>query len=833
MKTLIKFIFFIVVGAHALNAQTQQHYSSSDIHNKIKKLNFLGSALYVGAHPDDENTSMISYLSNKTNAQVGYLSLTRGDGGQNLIGSEMRELLGVIRTQELLAARRIDGGEQFFSRANDFGFSKNPTETFEFWNRNKVLADVVWVFRTFKPDVVINRFNHRTEGDTHGHHTASAILSTEAFDLSGAEQEFTEQLAYTDAWQPQRLYFNDSWFFYGSKEKYQEADHSGFTELDLGAYLPVLGQSNNEISALSRSQHKSQGFGSAGERGVDNTYIEPIKGDFEGNDEDLFAGINTTWNRLEGGEAIADTLEKVEEDFDFEQPEKSLPQLLNAYKKIKELSDEHWREVKIKEIEEIIIASAGLYLEASTSEKQGTPGQEVPIAFEAINRSSADIQLKEIECSNGEKIFKTDTTLKNNKRYLKEEDLEVKEDLNYTSPYWLQEAHSLGMYEVDDQDMIGLPETPAQLIATFKLEVNGVALKIDRELIYKSTSQIEGERKEPFAIVPDASLAMNNKTLMFEDDAAKEIKVKIKAYKENLSGTLRLNHPEGWTVEPEEIDVEIDDKGSTKTEKFTIAPPQEEDEGELKPEFSTTENVFSDELHVLDYEHIPTKTVLLPAKTKVNRLAIKTKGNHIAYVKGAGDEMPQSLEEIGYQVTTLNAKDISSEELEKYDAVVLGIRIYNMEEDILLNQKALFAYVEQGGTLITQYSQLNGLITEEIAPYDLKLSDKRVTDEESDVQFLASDHPVLNQPNKITQTDFDNWVQERGLYFAEEWSNEFTPIFGMHDPDEDELEGSLLVADYGKGHFVYTGLSFFRQLPAGVPGAYRLFANILALGQEE
>lgn len=811
-------------------AQTQQELSSGEIYKKIEKLNFLGNVLYVGAHPDDENTAMISYLSNKTNARVGYLSMNRGDGGQNIIGTEIRELLGVIRTEELLAARRIDGGEQFFTRSNDFGFSKNPTETFKFWDKQKVLSDVVRIFRKFRPDVIIDRFNHRTEGDTHGHHTASALLSVEAFDLAGKKDQFTDQLDQFEPWQPKRLYFNDSCFFYGSKEKYHQADHSSFLTVEQGVYLPVLGKSNSEIASLSRSQHRSQGFGMLIERGSDKSYFEPIKGNLEGAQQGVFTGINTTWSRVKGGKAIGKILYKVQTDFDFTAPEKSIPNLLKAYKLIQNLKDKYWRSLKSKEIEEVITASAGLYLEAFTDQKTGTRGEELPINFEAINRSSAQIELKSIhlkQLDNSE--VEVHQELGKNKEYTESIPFTIPENSGYSSPYWLRKTHSLGMYNVENLDLIGLPQTPPQLVAQFDIVIGGVEITVDRELIYKASSQIEGEIKEPFAVVPAASVSMEHKVLVFPDNSSRTLQVEVEAFRDDLKGILSLEVPKEWEITPEKIEVDLTRKQDRKKYKFEITPPKDQSEANVKPRLKVNGGEFTKTLHTIDYSHIPTRYVMLPAQTKLNRIEIKTQGERIAYIKGAGDVVPDGLREIGYQVTELEASDISLEKLRKYDAVILGIRIYNVNEDVIRKQNILFDYVKQGGTLVTQYSQVMGLKTDKIAPYPLKMSSKRVTDEESDIRFLKPEHPVLNSPNKITQQDFEGWVQERGLYFPSEWSKEFTPILGMQDQGEEELQGSLLVAKYGKGHYVYTGLSFFRELPAGVPGAYRLFANILAL----
>lgn len=824
-KNLGLILFFL--STMVLTAQRQQTYTSADLYKKIEKLNFLGSVLYVGAHPDDENTAMISYFSNIKNARTAYLSMNRGDGGQNIIGPEMRELLGVIRTEELLAARNIDGGEQFFTRANDFGFSKNPTETFHFWDQEKVLNDVVLTFRKFRPDVVINRFNHRTEGDTHGHHTASALLSVEAFDAAADKNRFSDQLANYEVWQPKRMYFNDSWFFYGSKEKFHEADHQDYLNLDLGDFIPTKGLSNPEVAALSRSEHKSQGFGSARERGVEMTYIEPIKGDLKGAKENVFAGINTSWDRIKGGKQIGEILYKVQEEFDFRKPEKSLPGLLEAYPLIKKLDDPYWRSLKAEQIEEIIAAAAGLYLEAFTSVQFGTLGEHIDLHFEVVNRSHAQVNLKAIRLldkNRGEAV-----KLPYNQPYLKKIEFEIPSDLHYSSPYWLRDVSSMGMYTVTNPNLIGRPNTPAQLVVDFELEMDGQSLIFQREVVYKTVDQIQGEVRQPFSLVPDISLTMKDKVLVFPEKKSRKVEVELHAYADSINGSLHLNHPEDWAVQPEKIDLEFTRKGERKTVAFELIPPENQAEAQIQPEFTTNGKTYTKELILIDYPHIPTKTVLMPAVTKANRIPIKIGAKKIAYIHGAGDEIPSGLREIGYTVDELDSHSLSLEKLEKYDAVVLGIRIYNLNKEVVDNQQLLFDYVKGGGTLVTQYSQSRLILTDKLAPLPMNLTPKRVTDETAEVRFLAEDHPVLNTPNTITKADFENWVQERGLYFPDEWSSDFTPILGMHDRGEEELQGALLIAPYGKGHYVYTGLSFFRQLPAGVPGAYRLFANILAL----
>ncbi|MCG2461386.1 PIG-L family deacetylase [Flavobacteriaceae bacterium F89] len=816
-------------------AQLPSEKSSTEIYESIQKLNFLGTALYVGAHPDDENTRLISYLSNETKARVAYLSMTRGDGGQNLIGPELRELLGVLRTEELLAARRIDGGEQFFTRANDFGYSKTPDETFKIWNKNKVLSDVVWVIRNFKPDVIINRFDYRTPGSTHGHHTASAMLSLEAFDKTNNPNAYPEQLKYTQLWQPKRLFFNTSWWFYGNEEKFKKANKSKMISMDIGVYYPLKGLSNTEIAALASSQHRCQGFGRMGSRGTEMEYVELLKGTMPQDGNDIFQGINTTWTRVEGGESIGEILYAVQKNFDFTDPSKHLPQLLEAYKLIRNIPDPHWRALKTKELKDIITEVTGLYLEASASVPNTDPGSNIDVHIEATNRSNSDITLKSITLSPTDSGINTNVKLADNARQTFDIPLQVPANTRYSSPYWLTEKGSLGMYTVNDQKLIGRPETPPAFMAHFLMVFNGYEIPIDRPVNYHFAKPDKGEIYQPFEVLPKATVRLMDKVLIFANGDSKSIPVKVKAGEANIAGTVALKVTEGWRVIPKKIDFSIAQKGDEKTVFFTVTPPTSENEGTISPVVTVDENRYTKELVFIDYDHVPKQSVLQDSQANVVRLNIKKVGESIGYIMGAGDEIPESLRQIGYNVRLLDPKNMGPESLSKYDAVVVGIRAYNVLDELKFKQHILMDYVKNGGNLIVQYNTAgrNDPGLDHLSPYPLTLSRDRVTDENSPVKILDPENSLVNFPNKITRKDFDGWVQERGLYFPNSWGKEFTPIFSMWDQGESPKKGSLLVAPYGKGHYIYTGLSFFRELPAGVPGAYRIFANMLSAGKEK
>ena len=833
MQKLLASVLFLLCFSFSTQAQQPEKLNASEIHQAVKKLNFLGSVLYLAAHPDDENTRLISYMSNHVKARTAYLSLTRGDGGQNLIGPELRELLGVIRTQELLAARRTDGGEQRFTRANDFGYSKHPDETLAIWNKNEVLSDVVLAIRQFKPDIIINRFDHRSPGTTHGHHTSSAMLSVEAFDLANDKNAYPEQVKQYGTWQPKREFFNTSWWFYGSEEKFEEADKTNLLNFDIGVYYPALGVSNNEIAALASSQHLCQGFGRLSQRGSQTEYIELIKGDLPKDKSNIFDGINTTWTRVKGGEQIETILKNVETNFNFENPAAHLDQLLQARQLILAIDSPQWKDQKIKEINKIIEACAGLYLEASANTPTASTGQIIDIDIEALNRSNATIKLDSYTISNNSINSNYGKLLKANDKQVLKEKITIANSLQPTGPYWLNQKGSLGMYKVEDKNLIGKPETPRAITIDFHLNINGFPFTVTKDLVYRYSKPDKGELYRPFEIIPEASAKINQKVIIFENDQQKEIPVTVQAGKDNLEGYITIAHPNGWSVFPEKQKITIANKGQEQTFIFTIIPPKNQSEGLISPIVTIGDKTYTKELIEINYEHIPFQTVLLPSESKIVRLDIKKRGENIAYIEGAGDVVPESLQQIGYNVMILKPEDITPERLSAFDAVVVGIRAYNIVEALKFKQEILFDFVDKGGNMVVQYNTNRGIKVDNIAPFDLQLSRDRVTDENAEVTLLAPNHEVLNFPNKITTKDFEGWTQERGLYFPDQWSSDFTPILSMHDKDETAKTGSLLVAKHGKGYYIYTGLSFFREFPVGVSGAYRLFANMLSIGKQD
>ncbi|SDG54008.1 PIG-L family deacetylase [Psychroflexus sediminis] len=808
------------------SSQEPKKPSSSEIYQQLKDLNFLGNVLYIAAHPDDENTSLITYFSKNTHAKTTYLSLTRGDGGQNLIGPELGKKLGIIRTQELLNARKIDDGQQWFTRAIDFGYSKTPEETLEVWDKEKILADVVWAIRKHRPDIIINRFDHRTSGSTHGHHTSSAILSTEAFEIAGQDDKFTSQLEFVEAWAPKRAFFNTSWWFYGSEEAFEKADKTNLIELDINTYYPLEGLSNNEISALSRSQHKSQGFGNTGSRGDKVEYIELIQGDkLEGNNP--FAGIDTSWNRIPEGKAIGEILNQVEHEFDFKQPWKSVPKLLKAKKLIDGIEDEFWKTQKSAQIKSVISASLGLFIEARSELPYVNPGDTINIEFEIINRSPEQIQLKSIAHS-GQAFAINSTVLENNIDYKFSSAFVLDPQEKFTTPYWLKEEPELGTYKVNDQKLIGRPESPKPLLFTFEFNIEGTTFHITKPLIFKYNDPVKGEVYQDFELLPEASLSLEESVYMFKNSNQKSIEVNVRALTNDLSGKLKLTIPEAWEVSPEFHEVNLDNTGENQTYVFEVTPTSFE-AVKVTPELELADKTLDQKVSTIDYDHIGVHNLVEKSSAKLVNLNIQISDKKVAYISGAGSSVPSNLRDLGFYVEEFSAEAITKERLEGFDVVIMGIRAYNIHEVLAYKQDILFQFVEHGGTMIVQYNTNRGLKTKNIAPFDMRISRDRVTEEKAEVAFIAPEHQVLNYPNTIVKEDFEGWVQERGLYFPDLWSQELTPVLSMHDKNETPKLGSILVGKYGKGHYIYTGLSFFRELPAGVPGAYKLISNLISI----
>ncbi len=803
----------------------RQLKTSADIALALEKLNTVGSVLYLAAHPDDENTRLIGWLANERKVRTGYLSLTRGDGGQNLIGTEQGEELGLLRTQELLEARKVDGGEQFFTRAKDFGYSKNPEESFEIWGKEVLLADVVWVIRKFRPDVVICRFPTTGEGG-HGHHTASAILANEAYKLAADPTAFPEQLNYVKTWQVKRVLWNS--FSWNRKPGEQ---YPGEIKVDAGAYNPLLGISYGEMAAIARSKHRCQGFGSRLARGEVPEFVKNILGDSI--TTDILENLDLSWNRIEGGSGIGTKITAIRKQFDPTQPEKIVSELLAIRQQIFQLKDEHWRKLKLAEIDEIILACCGVFLDAHTAASTINPGAKLEVNIEAINRSNTSFLLDKVAL-NGVVDTVFNKPLVNNQFFSAKRATTVPTNLPLSQPYWLAMPEQKGTYEPKDSQKVDWPENEPATTATFYLNIAGTMLEVNKPIWHKEIDPSVGEVYQPLVVSPPVVFELPKNALMWVNAPEKEFSFSVQGMTDSAIVTVKLNLPKGVSASWTEKEIRINKAGEKVKLTVSLRSVKNNDlpSGVLSLEAMVNGVSYSYTKSEVKYPHIYNQAWFPAAVVTICPLKIAGNTGLIGYIPGAGDEVVECLTNIGFSVKNLTEQDLLTSDLSVYKAIICGIRAYNTNEKMALYQPILNKYVENGGTYIVQYQTNNflGTVKSSIAPLKLTLGRERVTKEEAEVKILNPAFTGLNQPNKITATDFNNWVQERGIYFAAEWDSTFVPLFEMNDPGEKTQQGSTLYAKFGKGQYFYTGLAFFRQLPAGNAGAYRLLTNFINIG---
>jgi LmbE family N-acetylglucosaminyl deacetylase len=827
MKKMFFFLIALSSISSSIRSQAPASWSSADMYHAIRKLQVLGSVLYVAAHPDDENTRLITWLSKDRMLRTGYLSLTRGDGGQNLIGEEQGIELGLIRTQELLAARRVDGGEQFFTRAYDFGFSKNPEETFNKWDKEKILADVVWVIRKFQPDVIINRFPVSGEGG-HGHHTASGILANEAFAAAADPNRFPEQLQFVKVWQAKRVLWNT--FNFGGNNTTREDQF----KVDVGGYNPLLGKSYGEIAAESRSQHKSQGFGVPATRGESLEYFKATKGDQPSND--LMDGVDLSWNRIPGGEAVATAIDKLVSNFDLLHPEKTVEGLVKLDQMMSSLPDGYWKTQKKKEVQELIVQCSGLFMDITTTEQFAVQTDSLRFNFAFNNRLGAAISLEKITLDQFDSSFAR--KLEKNRNYNFSKTLYIPADKPITQPYWLERKMKEGYFDVTNQLLIGQPNVNTAFNAFIHLSIYGEGYIMARPVRYKFTDPVKGELYQPLVVVPPVLLEPDNTT-------------KISKNNNQFEGTLSLTgKKKGFQTffdgvgkeQPDEVKVTytpdklvFDEKNKTIPVSYSIQATRDNDYHFAVDANNGRKDLYFVGMKEIRYDHVPYITYFNRATVHNQRLDLKTYGKKIGYITGAGDKVPEALEQMGYEVVLLGNKELAKNNLGQFDAIITGVRAYNTHDWMNKYYDKLMKYVQEGGNLIVQYNTSNniGPVRAKIGPFPFTITRTRVTDETAAVNILKPEHPVFNFPNKIVADDFQGWIQERSIYHGADTSGKFVKLISMADPGEKADDGSLLITPYGKGWFTYTGLVFFRELPAGVPGAFRLMANLIALNKKK
>ena len=826
-----QFISTILLGFSCLFSAAQPRSShSGELQLAIRKLAVTGSVLYIAAHPDDENTRLLTWLANEKKMRTGYLSLTRGDGGQNLIGKEQGEALGLIRTQELLAARRTDGAEQFFTRANDFGFSKNPSETFSFWNHDSILADVVYTIRRFRPDVIICRFPTTGEGG-HGHHTASALLALEAYAAAADPNMFPWQLASAPVWQCRRVFWN-TFNFGGTNTTAPDQ-----LKIETGNFNVFLGKSYGEIAAESRSMHKSQGFGTARQRGSVVEYFKLLKGDSA--KTDLFDGIDQSWNRVKNSENVKAALSAVQTNYDAAHPEASLAALIKLRLALQALdaSDPvaaYWQKVKLKETEQLLVNAAGLWVEVSASAPIVVPGDALSYSVQLVSRLSSDVTIKSVRFATGKDSSLSYKLKLNENLILRHTDI-IAAKQPYSEPYWLTAPRSIGAYLFPGLALSGLAENDAAFTLELDLELFDQGIQLIRPIVFKSVDPVKGEVYRSLEVLPALTITPDAKVYVFAKGEIKKINVLVKANQSKLSGLIKATVGSSFRLLKSEQSYSLTNRNDEQLLSFEVEAVDEKGQGDLKFSAEVNGSLCKDAIRRINYDHIPAQFFLEPSVAELRVLNVLHKKVKVAYIPGAGDDVAESLNQVGFDVTLISDENLKTADLHSYQAIITGVRAFNTSDKLFLQKAKLEEYMKSGGNLIVQYNTNSrvGPLQAGIGPYPFTISRERVTDEQASVSFLNPTHPVLNEPNKIEKADFEGWVQERGIYFAVECDTHYQKILSMHDPGEAEQSGSLIIAPVGKGNFIYTGLSLFRQLPAGVPGSYRLFANLISLRQNK
>jgi LmbE family N-acetylglucosaminyl deacetylase len=842
MPCLVYLLFFFPVFVHA---QTPVSLSASEIYIELQKLKVTASVLYIAAHPDDENTRLLTYLSKERKYRTAYLSLTRGDGGQNLIGEEQGIELGMIRTQELLAARRKDGAEQYFTRAFDFGYSKTTDETLRIWKKDRVLADMVWIIRTFRPDVIITRFPPDSRAG-HGHHSASAVLAQEAFNAAADSTRFPEQFQRgVRPWQAKRILWNT--YNFSSAQTIRENQ----LKIDVGLYNPMLGKSYGEIASESRSQHKRQGFGVPRQRGQQYEYFEFVAGDTLY--KDIADGVPGDWSRVQGGDTIEAFIGRILNTFSLSSPSQSVPLLIQLHQMIEALPESHLRSRKLKEVQLLIESCSGLWMEAFSDREYVTKGDSLRLQVAMINRTGVPITVERVYLDTTTNSFLTGGVAKIQSSLIPSNETidtliqsqllqntlfqfpitihEVNRDV--TNPYWLSFYNETDEVVQDNSVFSGAAENDPVYRMVFRVTILGRSFEFRKPVLYKYNDPVKGELYQPLVVYPPVAVRPDQSLLVFNKQQTKQLRLHLNLHSQrsvNLKGSW-MSHNE-WRLTPDLPSIQME-QGVEKDWVVSVQklPGNLTQTISVKPRLhSLSETIAPLNVRRIAYDHIPAITYFPEAQVKTVYVSVKTAGTKIGYLPGAGDQIPTCLRQIGYEVTLLDEHQITFEKLRTFDAIVTGIRAYNIHDWLKGAFEPLMQYVNNGGVLLVQYNTSNqiGPLKARIAPFPFTISRNRVTNEQSNVKLIDPRNPIWHYPNTITADDFNGWVQERTVYEADSFDAAYTPLLEMHDPGEKERNGSLLMVSWGKGRVIYCALSLFRQLPAGVPGAYRIMANLLA-----
>lgn len=846
-------------------------YGATGLAQLLKRLNTTASAMHIGAHPDDEDSALLAYLARGENARTAYLSLTRGDGGQNIIGSELFESLGVIRTEELLQARRLDGAEQYFTSAFDYGFSKTLAEAREKWDEKIILCDAVRAIRTFRPLVVISRFSG-TPADGHGQHQFAGYIAPIAVKAAADSAQCKDAGA---PWQVLKFYVSQ-----GFRSQAQPS-----LSLNTGRYDYLLGRSYFEIAMEGRSQHKTQEQGVPelkGERFSGLNLVESKAAKVE-RETSVFDGINTSLeniSRLFGkdynsvGEYTKDRLKIIRESAELAAKEynpnnfqKIVPALVQGRKAADELFSSYTffsgpeerkkkfderiaNEVdlsfiaykKLLQFTEALKLAAGIQIEALADQETVAPGENFTASVKVFYPENPNIKVAGVKLYAPQRNFriqsaeepKNDSPLA---AFWREKavqaayfNVSVPFGAELTQPYFLKSPRQNYHYVQQDSTNQNFPFQYPLLAGEATLEINGETIPFVQSVEYRYADDIRGEVRRDLNVVPKVSLNLDQKLLIVPlgRDRKRQITMSVTNNSSGaVKGRARLNLPERWQAQPEQADFDLKIKGAKTSIVFNVTIPRMSAVANYKigAEAEADGEKFTREMHTLAYPHIETHRYYTAAETAVNVFDLKSAPVRVGYIMGSGDAVPEAIRQMGLSVELLGENDLNGGDLSRFDVIVVGIRAFQVRQDLISNNQRILEYVRKGGNLIVQYQRPE---YENLLPFPAKIG-ARVADENAKVTILEANNPVFNFPNKITDKDFENWVQERNLYSFSTFDDGYKPLLESHDANEAENKGGLVVAEIGKGKYVYTSYAFFRQLPAGVSGAYRIFANLLSL----
>jgi LmbE family N-acetylglucosaminyl deacetylase len=840
---------FAVLPISTPAAEVAEDRGAMGLSQALKRLDVIASVLHTGAHPDDENSGLLAWLTRGQGVRSAYLSATRGEGGVNLIGTELFEALGGIRTEELMAARRLDRAEQFFTPNYEFGFSKSADDTFTKWSHDQILGDYVRIIRYFRPEIIISRFTG-TPKDGHGHHQVSGIITQEAFKAAGDPKLFPE---YGNPWQAKKLYLNVG---NDQNDRNNQQPVVGMP-INIGEFDLDLGRSYTEIAAEGRSQHRSQGQGAAQEPGPRQTRLQLVQKTVSvADDAPLFTGVLyklPDLAQLEPGvsadlAALEQRIVAIRQKINLARPADSVPDLAAALKELQRIksktTNQHARfllDKKEDDFQEAVQLAAGLVMNVLVSDDTVVPGQEFNLTISVTNGgpySFPDLHAVTDLPEGWTASYDSSTgSLNPGQRLDQKYKIKVSNTPDFNQPYWLRVPRSGDRFVWPAMSPGSIPQDQPLLPTRADVNYQGTTIVMKKPAEFRRVDHIYGEQRTLLKVVPALSVTVSPQTAIVPLKGNRQKEFTITLEDQNpapMNADVSLITPAGWTVSPATLSVNLSHQGEKASLQFTVTIPPVAGDFVIQAVAKAGNQELKSGYTTVAYPHIETRYIYSPAQSKVDVLDVATTVSSVGYIEGTGDAVPDALKQLGINVTVLSPKDVANADLSRFQAIVLGVRAYAVRDDVRAYNKRLLDYVAAGGTLVVQYNRANEVGNLQIGPYPFTMLNvnennaDRVTHEDAPVKIIDSLNPLLNVPNKITEADFNGWIDERGTYFLKNWDAKYVPLLETHDPGEPPREGGLVVGKYGKGTYIYTGLSFFRELPAGVKGAYRLFANIVS-----